>query len=66
MYCCQFDDRRIVSGGGDNLVIIWHASTADIEAKLTGHTGEVVRTLVILWRLQFLLMMMVVVVLMMI
>lgn len=42
VYCCQFDDRRIVSGGGDNLVVVWNAKTADIEAKCTGHTGDVV------------------------
>ncbi|KXJ26868.1 F-box/WD repeat-containing protein 7 [Exaiptasia diaphana] len=41
VYCCQFDERRIVSGGGDNLVVVWNAKTADIEAKCTGHTGDV-------------------------
>ena len=44
VYCCDFDDKKIISGGGDGLIKIWDSHTGDNTLSLVGHTGEVVST----------------------
>lgn len=44
VYCCNFDDKRIISGGGDGLIKIWDSHTGENTWTLVGHTGEVVGT----------------------
>ena len=45
VYCCDFNDKKIISGGGDGLIKIWDAHTGDNTYSLVGHTGEVVRVI---------------------
>ena len=47
VYCCDFDDKKVISGGGDGLIKVWDAQTGDNTLSLVGHTGEVVRSSVI-------------------
>ena len=44
VYCCNFDDKKIISGGSDGLIKIWDAYTGDNTVSFAGHKGEVVRT----------------------
>jgi len=43
VYCCLFNDKWIVSGGGDGLVIVWDTTTGLHRLTLSGHTEEIVR-----------------------
>ncbi|KAK2559654.1 F-box/WD repeat-containing protein 7 [Acropora cervicornis] len=40
-YCCDFDDKKIISGGSDGLIMVWNACTGDNTVSLVGHKGEV-------------------------
>ncbi|XP_022786680.1 F-box/WD repeat-containing protein 7-like [Stylophora pistillata] len=41
VFCCDFNEKKIISGGGDGLIKIWDAHTGDNTFTLVGHTGEV-------------------------
>lgn len=34
------DDKRLISGGGDNFIIIWNLESRSEVKKLTGHTSN--------------------------
>lgn len=41
IYCIQFDDVKIVSGGRDHRVKLWNMFTHKLEREFVGHTGSV-------------------------
>jgi F-box and WD-40 domain protein 1/11 len=41
IYCIQFDDDKIVSGGRDHRVKSWNLQTHELEKEFVGHTGSV-------------------------
>ena len=43
VYCCQFDEEKVVSGSGDGLVKIWNLRTGENTHTMRKHAGEVVR-----------------------
>jgi len=43
VYCCLFNKKWIITGGGDGLVIVWDATTGLHRLTLSGHTEEIVR-----------------------
>ena len=42
IYCCLFNNKWIISGGGDGLVIVWDATTGLHRLTLSGHAEEIV------------------------
>ena len=46
VYCCLFDHKQIISGGGDGYVMVWDTATGEHKVTLSGHKEEVVITLV--------------------
>lgn len=43
VYCCQFDEEKLVSGGADCRVVVWDMASGKELRIFTGHTQEVVR-----------------------
>ena len=41
IYCIQFDEVKIVSGGRDHRVKQWNIDTYELEREFVGHTGSV-------------------------
>ena len=42
VYCCLFDHKQIISGGGDGYVMVWDTPTGEHKLTLSGHKEEVV------------------------
>ena len=42
IYCCLFDHKQIISGGGDGYVMVWDTPTGEHKLTLSGHKEEVV------------------------
>ena len=42
VYCLECDINRIVSGGGDNMVVLWDTKTGQSSRSFAGHTQEIV------------------------
>ena len=42
VYCCLFDHKQIISGGGDGYVMVWDTATGEHKLTLSGHKEEVV------------------------
>ena len=42
VYCCLFDHKQIISGGGDGYVMVWDIATGEHKLTLSGHKEEVV------------------------
>ena len=42
VYCLQCDINKIVSGGGDNMVVLWDTKTGQSIRSFAGHTQEIV------------------------
>ena len=43
VYCCQFDEECVVSGGADASIRIWDTGSGEMKHVLTGHKAEIVR-----------------------
>lgn len=43
VYCCQFDEERVVSGSADASIRIWDTASGEMKHTLTGHQAEIVR-----------------------
>ncbi|XP_062501853.1 F-box/WD repeat-containing protein 7-like [Corticium candelabrum] len=41
VYCCQFDENRVVSGSADATLRIWDTTTGKTKHVLTGHEAEI-------------------------
>jgi WD40 repeat protein len=43
VYCCQFDEDRVVSGSADASIRIWDTGSGRMKHVLTGHKAEIVK-----------------------